>query len=117
WVCGVSTALTTTSLIWIRGFSTAKQLETKAKIEKMRTRPRDRAAICIREEAPALATINDEKTVGKGAAQRVMPSLPLTKARPSQRAHWHRRRHPPAAAAVLPRESQPASSAAPRHRE
>src|SRR5450759_2093228 len=44
----------------MRCFSTAKHGETRPKTESTRTtRTSDRAAICIREIAPALVTIND----------------------------------------------------------
>jgi hypothetical protein len=51
----------------MRGFSAAKQVETKINTPSTRTRPRDLAALRIGEKTPLLVTINDGKSAWKGA--------------------------------------------------
>src|SRR6516165_4278974 len=69
WVCGATAAWMASSSTCSRCLSAAKATGTKtANNERIKTRLRGRAAVCILERTPALqVTINDEKSTWKDA--------------------------------------------------
>src|SRR5271166_91810 len=101
----------------MRGFSAAKQVDTRAKRHVTRTRRSDRAAICIKERAPALLTINDAKTIWKDARQQLTLAAPLRKERLWPPARWRLQRNRSPANGAGSRESLPSCALAPHHRE